>query len=50
MRMIKVGDCREYNDERERAPQLLQVSRFLFDITMYTVKYTRYSNGESLQR
>ena len=25
--MIKVGDCREYNDERERElPQLLQVS------------------------
>ena len=25
--MIKVGDCREYNDERERElPQLLQVA------------------------
>ena len=32
MRMIKVGDCREYNDERERElPQLLQVSP-LFNI------------------
>ena len=36
MRMIKVGDCREYNDERERElPQLLQVSLVCYEFVTY---------------
>ena len=49
--MIKVGDCREYNDERERElPQLLQVSRFKFRGNRVILHKTSSGEQDSVHR